>query len=83
MGFPKIIASTATIRNADEQVRIFLEVVQVFFHQPGLNNQITISLLQTSLAMDGLCWGFASSTPSVVTAEETLLLRFSNFQIFF
>lgn len=83
MGFsPKIVASTATIRNANEQVRSLFRVDANVFPPTGLEQSDNYFSVADRPGNGRLYVGvFASSTPSVVTAERNLvapLLQFPN-----
>ena len=71
---PKVVASTATIRSADDQVqKLFRSTVNIF-PAPGFNYDDNYFSYQSNDAGKGRCYVgvFASATPSVVTAERNL-----------
>ena len=83
IGFsPKIVASTATIRNANEQVKSLFRSGANVFPPTGLEQSDNYFSIADTLGRGRLYVGiFASSTPSVVTAERNLvapLLQFPN-----
>lgn len=79
---PKIVASTATIRNANEQVRALFRSEANVFPPTGLEQSDNYFSVADTPGNGRLYVGvFASSTPSVVTAERNLvapLLQFPN-----
>ena len=79
---PKIVASTATIRNASEQVRVLFRADANVFPPTGLEQSDNYFSVADRPGKGRLYIGvFASSTPSVVTAERNLvapLLQFPN-----
>lgn len=79
---PKIVASTATIRNANEQVRGLFRADANVFPPTGLEQSDNYFSVADRPGNGRLYVGvFASSTPSVVTAERNLvapLLQFPN-----
>ena len=70
---PKIIASTATIRSASDQVqKLFASKVNIF-PAPGLNYDDNYFSYTESAGLGRYYVGvFASATPSIVTAERNL-----------
>lgn len=71
---PKVVASTATIRSADDQVqKLFRSSVNIF-PAPGFNYDDNYFSFQSNNNGNGRCYVgvFASATPSVVTAERNL-----------
>lgn len=71
---PKIVASTATIRSAGDQVKKLFRSEVNIFPAPGFNFDDNYFSFQSNDEGKGRCYVgvFASATPSVVTAERNL-----------